>query len=118
MTMRFLLVHRLDERVPGAFAPSPETMAEMGKFMEEAAKSGVLLAAEGVRPSADGARVRFAGGKRTVTDGPFAEAKEVIAGFALVDVRSKEEAVYWASRFGELLGDVEVEVRQISEPPS
>jgi hypothetical protein len=115
--MRFLIVHRLDERVPGAFTPTREKMATMGQFMEEATKSGVLLAAEGVRPSVDGARVRFSGGKRTVTDGPFTEAKEVIAGFALVEVRSKEEAIYWASRFGELLGDVEVEVRQIFELP-
>jgi hypothetical protein len=115
--MRFLMMHRLDENAPGAFTPSPELVAEMGKLMEEMTKAGVLLAAEGVLPSSTGARVRHSGGKRTVTDGPFTEAKEVIAGFALIQARSKDEAIAWASRFADVVGDVEVEVRQVAEMP-
>jgi hypothetical protein len=113
--LRFLLVHRLDERVPGAFSPSHEVMARMGRFMADVTKAGVLLAAEGVGPSSEGALVRLSGGKRTVTDGPFTEAKEVIAGFALIQVRSKDEAIEWASRFADVLGDVEVEVRRVAD---
>jgi hypothetical protein len=115
--MRFLMVHKVDENQPGAFAPPPEVFAKIGALMEEMTKAGVLLAADGVLPSAFGARVRYAGGKRTVTDGPFTEAKEVIAGFALIQARSKEEAVEWSSRFAEIIGDVEVEVRQVAEAP-
>jgi len=87
----------------------------MGAFMEETARSGVLLAAEGVRSSRHGARLTITDSEVTVTDGPFAEAKEVIGGFALLQVRSREEAIEWAGRFAEVLGDVEVEVRQVAE---
>jgi hypothetical protein len=113
--MRYLMVHRLDETRPDAFAPSLEVVTRMGALIEEMTKAGVLLAAEGVLPSATGLKIRYAGGKRTVTDGPFTEAKEVIGGFAVLQVRSKEEAVEWTSRFAEIIGDVEVEVRQIAE---
>jgi hypothetical protein len=78
-------------------------------------KNGTLLAAEGVLPSSYGARLRYEGGKRTVTDGPFTEAKEVIAGFALVQVKSKDEAIELAARFAEIIGDTEVEIRQVAE---
>lgn len=115
--MRYLLVHRLDERKPDAFNPSPELIARMGTLMGEMNQAGVLLAAEGVLPSAKGAKVRVSRGKRTVTDGPFTEAKEVIGGFAMLQVRSIDEAIEWASRFAETIGDVEVEVRQIAEAP-
>jgi hypothetical protein len=90
----------------------------MGRFMAEVTKAGVLLVAEGVGPSADGALVRLSGGRRTVTDGPFTEANEVIAGFALIQVRSKDEAIEWASRFADVLGDVEVEVRRLADVDS
>ena len=113
--MRFLMVHKLDERRPDAFAPSPEVMERMGALMEEMAKTGVLIAAEGVLPSEKGARIRFEGGKRTVIDGPFTEAKEVIGGFALVNVAGKDEAIELATRFASIIGDVEVEVRQVAE---
>lgn len=113
--MKFLMVHRVDESKPDAYSPGPEVYARMGVLMEEMAKAGVLLAAEGALPSSAGALVRVSGGKRTVLDGPFTEAKEVIGGFALVQVRSKDEAVEWAGRFGEVVGDVEVEVRQLAE---
>ena len=113
--MRFLMVHRLDERKPDAFSPSPELVARMGELVGEMTKAGVLLAAEGVLPSEKGALIRFSGGKSTVTDGPFTEAKEVIGGFALIQAKSKEEAIEWATRFAEVVGDVEVEIRQIAE---
>jgi hypothetical protein len=116
---RFLLVHRLDESRPDAYSPSAEVVAGVGRLMGEMTRAGVVLAAEGVLPSSTGAKVRASGGKRTVIDGPFAEAKEVIGGFALLQVRSKEEAIEWAARFAEVVGDVEVEVREVSEgrPP-
>ena len=92
--MRFLAIYRSTETgVP----PSAENMAAMGKLIEEMAKAGVLLATEGCQPSSKGARVRISGGNFTVTDGPFTETKEVIGGFALFQVKSKEEAIEWAS---------------------
>src|SRR3982751_1221984 len=115
MTMRFLMVHRVDEKKPGAFSPSPEVFAEVGKLIEEMTKAGVFLAGDGVLPSSAGAKVRYEDGERTLTDGPFTEAKEVIAGFAILDVRSKEEAIERSGRFAAVIGDVEVEVRQIAE---
>jgi hypothetical protein len=113
--MRFLLVHRLDETRPDAYSPGAEVVAGVGRLMGEMTRAGVLLAAEGVLPSSTGAKVRVSGGKRTVIDGPFTEAKEVIGGFALLQVRSREEAIEWAVRFAGVVGDVEVEVRQVSE---
>lgn len=115
--MRFLLVHRIDERRPNAYDPSPEVVAGVGRLIGEMTRAGVLLAAEGVGPSSKGAKVRSSGGRRTVIDGPFTEAKEVIGGFALLQVRSKDEAVEWAVRFADCIGDVEVEVREVSEGP-
>jgi hypothetical protein len=112
MTMRFLSIYKTAETgVP----PTPEKMAEMGKFCEEMAKAGVLLATEGCLPSVTGARVRLSGGKVSVTDGPFTESKELIAGFALLQVKSKEEAVELTKRFLELAGDGEAELRQVFE---
>jgi hypothetical protein len=113
--MKFLLVHRLDERKPDAFNPSPELIAQMGEFVEETMKSGVLIAADGVLPSATGARLRNSGGTQTVVDGPFTEAKEVIAGYAVIKVDSKDDAIALASRFASIVGDTEVEIRQIAE---
>jgi hypothetical protein len=115
--MRFLLVHRIDESRPDAYDPSPEVVAGVGRLIGEMTRAGVLLAAEGVGPSSKGAKVRSSGGRRTVVDGPFTEAKEVIGGFALLQVRSKDEAVEWAVRFAECIGDVEVEVREVAEGP-
>jgi hypothetical protein len=90
-------------------------MAEMGKLIEEMTKAGVLLATEGCMPSSKGALVRYAGGKFTVTDGPFTESKELVAGFALFQVKSKEEAVEWTQRFLKVAGEGENEIRQIFE---
>jgi hypothetical protein len=113
--MRFLMMHRIDETAPNAYSPSPEVIAGMGSLIEEMTKAGVLLAAEGASHSADGARVKLSDGKRTVIDGPFTEAKEVIGGYAVLQVRSKDEAIEWASRFADVLGDTEVEIRRLSD---
>jgi hypothetical protein len=110
--MRFLTIYKTAETgVP----PTTEEMAEMGKLIEEMTKEGVLLATEGCLPSATGARVRLSNGKLTVTDGPFTESKELIGGFALIQARSKEEAIELAKRFLKVAGDGECEVRQIAE---
>ena len=108
--MRFLSIYKAAETgVP----PTPERMAKMGQLIEEGVKSGALLATEGCLPSALGARVRLARGKVTVTDGPFTEAKELIAGFALLQANSKEEAVEMATHFLNVAGDGECELRQL-----
>jgi len=108
-------MHKSNEENEAGVPPSPGLIEEMSKLMEESAREGVLLAAEGVHPSSKGARLTFSGGERTVTDGPFAEAKELIAGFAVLQVESKEEAIEWATRFADVIGDVEIEVRQVIE---
>ena len=108
--MRFLAIYRSRET---GLPPSPENMAAMAKLIEEMAKAGVLLATEGCLPSSQGARVRISEGKFTVTDGPFTETKEVVGGFALFQVKSKEEAIEWTKQFLKLAGDGESEIRQI-----
>jgi hypothetical protein len=116
--MKFMLIVRAtqESETPGAL-PDPQLVAEMGKFNEEMIKAGVLLAGEGLQPSSKGARIRFSGGKRTVVDGPFAETKELIAGFWILQVRSKEEALEWAKRSPQpFKGDCELELRQIFAP--
>jgi hypothetical protein len=112
--MRFMVIVKANEESEAGVLPSREIIAEMGKYNEELVKAGVLLAAEGLHPSSKGARVKFSGGKRTVIDGPFAETKELIAGFWLIQVRSREEAIEWVKRapFG---GGTELEIRQVFE---
>lgn len=110
--MRFLSVYKTTERgVP----PSQEEMAKMGKLVEEGFKAGYLLAVEGCMPSATGARVRLSNGKVTVTDGPFAETREVIGGLALLQAESKEEAIQLVRQFLNVAGDGECELRQLYE---
>ena len=94
--------------------PSTEILAAMGKYNEELAKAGVMLAGEGLHPSSKGARVKFSGGKRTVTDGPFPETKELIAGYWIWRVKSKEEAIEWLKR-APFDGGTEIELRQVFE---
>ena len=114
--MRFLMMHRLDERVPEAWNPSPEFIEKMGAFIQESIDKGILITAEGVHPSEKGALVRKArGGAITATDGPFTEAKEVVGGFALLDFEDRAEAVAYARRYADLFDEVEVEVRQVAE---
>jgi hypothetical protein len=96
--------------------PEEKLLAEMGKFNEELVKAGVMLAGEGLQPSSKGARVRFSGAKRTVIDGPFAETKELIAGFWLWKVASKQEAIEWVKRCpNPMPGEPEIEIRQVFE---
>jgi hypothetical protein len=110
--MRFLTIYKAAETgVP----PTAEHMAAMGKLIEEMTNAGVLLSTEGCLPSARGARVRRSGRKITVTDGPFTESKELIAGFALIQAGSKAEAIEWTKRFLAVAGEGESEIRQISE---
>jgi len=115
---RFMMMVKGDPQ-PGQM-PSEEILAAMGRYNEELAKAGVLLDLSGLHPSAEGARVRFSGGKRTVTDGPFTESKELVAGYWLIQIKSKEEAIEWAKRVpfeasDEFEGDPEVEIRQLFE---
>jgi hypothetical protein len=111
--MRFLCVYKPSK--PEGVPPTQQEMSEMGKLIEEWMKSGVLLATEGCLPSAKGARVRLSGGKFTVTDGPFTEAKELIGGFALIQAKSKQEAIEYTLRFLKIAGDGETEIRQVFE---
>ena len=113
--MRFLCVYKPSK--PEGTPPTQQHMDEMGKLIEEWMKSGVLLATEGCLPSALGARVRRSGEKLTVTDGPFTEAKELIGGFALIQTKSKQEAIEYTKRFLKVAGDGEAEIRQIFEAP-
>jgi hypothetical protein len=111
--MRFMVVVKADKNSESGAIPDAKILAEMGKFNEELVKAGVMLAAEGLHPTSKGARVKFAGGKRIVTDGPFTEAKELIAGFWLWQVKSKEEAIEWLKRAP--FDQTEVEIRQVYE---
>lgn len=114
--MRVLVAVKANKDAEAGILPSTELLTEMGKFNEELARAGVLLAAEGLRPSSKGARVRFSGKKRTVIDGPFAETKELIAGFWLWQVKSMDEAIEWAKRIPNPTGEEgEVEIRQVYE---
>jgi hypothetical protein len=95
--MRFMVLLKADKNTEAGMLPDEKLLTEMRKYNEEMVKAGVLLTAEGLQPSSKGARVRFSGSKRTVTDGPFAETKELIAGFWMIQVKSKEEAIQWVS---------------------
>ena len=111
--MRFMVIVKADKNSEAGVLPSHELLAEMGKFNVELVKAGVMLAGEGLKASSKGARVKFSGNKRTVTDGPFTETKELVAGFWLWQVRSKEEAIEWLKRAPFREG--EVEIRQVFE---
>ncbi len=115
--MRFMVIVKADKDTEAGVMPSEELLAAMGKYNEELAHAGVLLAGEGLHPSSKGARVRFSGSKRTVIDGPFTESKELIAGFWLIQARSKEEAIEWVKRApNPTAGEPEIEIRQVFEP--
>jgi len=111
--MRFMVLVKANKDSEAGVLPDQKALAEMGKFNEEMAKAGVMLGGEGLQASSKGARVRFSGSKRTVIDGPFAETKELVAGFWLWQVRSKEEAIEWLKRAPFQEG--EVEIRQVFE---
>jgi hypothetical protein len=112
MSMRFLMYTLGDDSVPTP-PPTPELMAEMGRFMEEATRAGALVATGAAAPSAEGITVTRTGDDYTVVDGPYAEAKELIGGWALMEARDKEEAVEWARRFLAIAGDGFTRIRQV-----
>jgi hypothetical protein len=114
--MRFMVMVKATEESEAGVMPSEELLTEMGKYNEELVKAGVMLAGEGLHPSSKGARVRFSGKERTVIDGPFAETKELVAGFWLIQVKSKEEAIEWVKRCpNPMPGESEIEIRQVFE---
>jgi hypothetical protein len=114
--MRFMIIVKASPESEAGKMPSEKLLAEMGKYNEELVKAGVMLAGEGLHPSSKGVRVQFAGNKRTVVDGPFAETKELIAGFWLIQVKSKEEAIEWVKRCpNPMESDSEIEIRQVFE---
>jgi hypothetical protein len=114
--MRFMILLKANADTEAGVLPSEKLLAEMGKYNEELVKAGVLLAGEGLQASSKGARVRFSGTRRTVVDGPFAETKELIAGFWLLQVKSKAEAIEWVKRCPNPTGDeAEIEIRQVFE---
>ncbi len=114
--MRFMVMIKADKNTEAGVMPSEELLTSMMRYNEELAKAGVLLAGEGLQPSSKGARVRFSGTQRTVIDGPFAETKELIAGFWMLQVKSREEAIEWVKRCpNPLEGDSEIEIRQVFE---
>ena len=114
--MRFMILVKADKNSEAGVLPDEKLLTDMGKFNEELVKAGVMLAGEGLQPSSKGARVKFSGDTRTVIDGPFAETKELIAGFWLWQVKSKEEAIEWVKRCpNPMKGESEIEIRQVFE---
>lgn len=114
--MRFMIIVKATKDSEAGAMPSEQLLTEMGKYNEELVKAGIMLAGEGLHPSAKGARVQFSGTKRSVIDGPFAETKELIAGFWIWNVKSREEAIEWVKRCpNPMPGDSEIEIRQVFE---
>src|SRR5438105_3202746 len=116
--MRFMLIVKASKNSEAGVLPSQQLLGAMGKFNQEMVKAGVMLAGEGLQASSKGARVIFSGDKRTVVDGPFTETKELIAGFWLIQVKSKDEAIAWATRAPNPHGpgaETEIEIRQVFE---
>jgi hypothetical protein len=121
-TIRYLCFVKADKATEAGVMPDEKSLSAMGTFLDEAIKSDVLLGGEGLQPTSKGVRVRYAGSKRTVVDGPFTESKELVAGFALLQVNSKQEVIDWGKRFlavdveGRLNNEAEIEIRQVFEP--
>jgi hypothetical protein len=115
--MRFMILRKADKNTEAGVMPSEKLLAAMGQYMADSAKAGILLAGEGLQASAKGARVKFAGGKPTVSDGPFAEPQQLVAGFCMIQAKSKQDAIDWVKRWPALDGDgnVEIEIRQLFE---
>src|SRR5215218_8179126 len=117
MPMKFMILVKANNDSEAGVLPDEKLLTDMGRYNEELVKAGVLLAAEGLQPSSKGARVKFSGTKRTVVDGPFAETKELIAGFWMIQVKSKEEAIEWVKRCPNPMpgAEGEIEIRQVFE---
>jgi hypothetical protein len=114
--MRFMVLVKANQDSEAGVLPDEKLLTAMGKYNEELVKAGVMLAGDGLHPSSKGARVRFSGSKRTVIDGPFSETKELIAGFWMIQVKSKEEAIEWVKRCpNPMNGESEIEIRQVFE---
>jgi hypothetical protein len=115
--MRFMIIRRADKNTEGGVMPDQKLLDAMGAFHEEMAKAGILLDGVGLHPTSKGSLVKFSGGKARITDGPFAEAKELIAGFSMIQVKSKEEALEWVKRWPAIgtESEVELELRQVFE---
>ena len=115
--MRFMIIGRATEESEAGILPKPEAFAAMQKYNEDLVKAGILLAAEGLAPSSKGARVKFSGDSRTVIDGPFAETKELLAGFTIIEVKSLAEAIEWVKRAPNLspTGEAVVEIRKVMD---
>jgi hypothetical protein len=115
--MRFMIIRKADEETEAGVLPSEALLGAMMRYNEEMVKAGVMLAGDGLQPSSKGARVKFTGGKPAVIDGPFAETKELVAGFTMIQVKSREEALEWLKRWPveDANGEVELELRQVYE---
>ena len=115
--MRFMIIRRADQQTEAGAMPSEEMLTLMGNYMKEISDAGILLAGEGLKPSSEGARVKFTNGKPRVIDGPFSETKELIGGYLLIRASSKEEAIEWAKRWPalDMEQNVELEIRQLFE---
>jgi len=114
-TRRFMAMYKADAARKAGVAPMPKQMAEMGRLIEEMTKAGVLVAAEELQPSSKGGRFKSAGGKHTVTDGPFTESKELIAGYVILEARSLQDAMEWAPRYAAAVGTAELDLRPLAE---
>lgn len=114
--MRFIIMHKTNAHWESGAIPSPELIARVGTLLGELAKAGVLLGAEGLRASSEGVRLRFSAGTRTVINGPFEGDHELAAGFSILRTRSLEDAIEWATRQAHVLGDVEIDIRPVTEP--
>jgi hypothetical protein len=112
-----MIIRKGDSETEAGLMPSEELLSAMGRYNEEMVKAGVMIEGSGLQPTAKGARVKFSGGKPTVTDGPFAESKELIAGYSIIQVKSKEEAVEWVKRWPveDAHGNANIEIRQLYE---
>jgi hypothetical protein len=115
--MRFMIIRKADAETEAGMMPTEELVAAMMKYNEEMVNAGVMLAGDGLKPSSQGARVKFHGGRPTVIDGPFTEAKELVAGYSIIDVASREEAIEWVKRWPAVdgHGEVEIEIRPLYE---
>jgi hypothetical protein len=115
--MRFMIIRKADKETEAGVLPTEELVSAMISYNEEMVKAGVMLSGDGLQPTSKGAKVKFSRGKPTVIDGPFAEAKELIAGFSIIQVKSREEALAWVRRWPQIdgHGEVELEVRQLYE---
>jgi hypothetical protein len=115
-TMRFMIMHKMTEAMERGETPDPETLAAVNRLVGEAVKDGIFVLGEGLKPSAERTHLAYHDGKRTLTDGPFTEAKELVAGFALMRVKSKAEALAWCDKFAAIMGDVELFMGPVCEP--